>query len=550
MIASKNLFSTLGLNNFLIKSLNYLGYMKPSPIQRACIPYLLSKKDVLGVAQTGSGKTAAFALPLLQNIVLYLKYPQILVLTPTRELSIQISTSFVEFAKYIKGIKILPIYGGQKYETQLLALKKRPQVVVGTPGRLIDHLKRNTLNLSQLQSLVIDEADEMLKMGFIEDVENIILKIPVKHQTALFSATMPETIRNISKNIMYHPKEIIVHSNVITKPNIYQNYWMVHGRKTNGLIKFLELEDCSSIIIFVRTKSATLEVSEILLKHGYNSSALNGDMNQILREDTLKKFKNGQLNILIATDVASRGLDIDRVSLVINYDIPIDSESYIHRIGRTGRAGRMGRALLFVERREIRFLKNIEHMLKKPIIEIKLPNSQLLMKYKLDRFYLQIINHLNNNNLYKYRNLLKKLCPNKKFNIEILSLVLLKISQKILQLIIPIKYTNKNKNFNNIKKLKNIKKITCDKKKNYRLNDTMRDYRIQLGKNDGIEVRHIVGAFLNEGNISNYHIGNIQIFSNYTIIELSTNIPKNNLNDLSRIRILNKFTYLERYKKK
>lgn len=535
-------FSFLGLNSFIIQSLSKMRYVKPSPIQAACIPLLLEGRDVLGMAQTGSGKTAAFALPLLHNLKVNLKAPQILVLAPTRELAVQVAEAFSDFSKYMIGVNVLPLYGGQRYELQLRALRQGPQIVVGTPGRLLDHLKRGTLNLTNLHGLVLDEADEMLRMGFIEDVETIMAQIPKEHQTALFSATMPEAIRRISKRFMKNPQEIKIQSNITTRPDIKQSYWLVYGRKTDALIRFLEVEDFSATIIFVRTKSATLEVSEALERNGYNSAALNGDMNQALREQTLERLKNGRLDILIATDVAARGLDVDRISFVINYDIPMDSESYVHRIGRTGRAGRAGRALLFVEHRERRLLRNIERTIKQSIPEVQLPKIELLCKRRLEQFAKKVQQQLESRDLDEYSALLDKLYPTDDLDIKTLAAALLKMAQGERPLIVkndsikrPLRdFFNKDERRNE------------DLKNNARLRRERREfkeielYRIEVGRNDGVEVRHIVGAIANEGNINSRHIGNIKLFSSYAIIEL----PKGMFKDLSqrfaRTKILNK----------
>ncbi|XBC40587.1 MAG: DEAD/DEAH box helicase [Buchnera aphidicola (Nurudea yanoniella)] len=540
----KKTFSHLGLNSFIIKALNEIGYIEPSPIQFACIPHLLSGRDVLGMAQTGSGKTAAFALPLLNNVKLHLKIPQILVLTPTRELAVQVAEAFSYFSKHLIGIRVLALYGGQKYDVQLKVLRKGPQIIVGTPGRLLDHLKRGTLNLSNLMCLVLDEADEMLRMGFIEDVENIMSKIPTNYQTALFSATMPDAIRRISKRFMKNPKEIRIQSNTITRPDIQQSFWIVFCKKTDALVRFLESEDFSATIIFVRTKNATLEVSEILGKHGYNSAALNGDMNQSLREQTLEKLKDGRLDILIATDVAARGLDVDRISLVINYDIPMDVESYVHRIGRTGRAGRKGKALLFVENRERRLLRNIERIMKISMTEVKLPKIELLGQRRLEKFAKKVQFQLNSNNLDQYRKLLPKLKPTEKLDIELLAAALLKMAQGERPLII-----NPDDNVTRLSRNTNVYTHHIhrynENKKRFQFRKGNKDnnmdlYRIEVGKNDGVEVRHIVGAIANEGNINSKNIGSVKLFPTYSIIELTKGLSKVLLRLFSNTKILNK----------
>ncbi|CAL4323325.1 ATP-dependent RNA helicase DeaD [Buchnera aphidicola (Eriosoma lanigerum)] len=537
-------FSIFGLKPSIIQALNEMGYIKPSPIQETCIPHLLEGKDVLGMAQTGSGKTAAFALPLLNNITINLKFPQILVLAPTRELAVQVAEAFSDFSKHIFGIHVLALYGGQRYELQLKSLKKGPQIVVGTPGRLLDHLKRGTLNLSHLRGLVLDEADEMLRMGFIEDVEEIMNQIPKNHQTALFSATMPEVIRRISRRFMKDPKEIKIQSNIKTRPNIKQSFWIVTGRKTDGLIRFLEVEDFSATIIFVRTKSATLEVSEALERNGYNSAALNGDMNQALREQTLEKLKDGRLDILIATDVAARGLDVDRISFVINYDIPMDAESYVHRIGRTGRAGRTGKALLFVENRERRLLRNIERIVKINIQEIKLPNLELLSERRLKKFSEKVKIQLNSTDLHEYCSLLPKIQPENELNIEKLAAALLKMAQGERPLIIKSDLFLKQYN-QEIRYIDETNRYT-DKNKNFRVRKDRKDYlemdvyKIEVGRNDGVEVRHIVGAIANEGDISSRNIGHVNVFSSYSTVELPKSLSNNLLKTFSRTRILNK----------
>ncbi|WP_295164327.1 DEAD/DEAH family ATP-dependent RNA helicase [uncultured Buchnera sp.] len=542
MTHTESTFSFLGLNPFIIKSLAKMGYVKPSPIQAACIPLLLEGRDVLGMAQTGSGKTAAFSLPLLHNLDVNLKAPQILVLAPTRELAVQVAEAFSDFSKYIIGIHVLPLYGGQRYEVQLRALRQGPQIVVGTPGRLLDHLKRGTLNLSNLHALVLDEADEMLRMGFIEDVETIMSQIPKEHQTALFSATMPEAIRRISKRFMKNPQEIKIQSNITTRPDIKQSYWMVYGRKTDALIRFLEVEDFSATIIFVKTKNATLEVSEALERNGYNSAALNGDMNQALREQTLERLKNGRLDILIATDVAARGLDVDRISFVINYDIPMDSESYVHRIGRTGRAGRAGRALLFVENRERRLLRNIERTINQTIPEVQLPKIELLCKRRLEQFAKKVQEQLESRDLDEYSALLDKLYSPDDLDIKTLAAALLKMAQGGRPLIIKkdlLKRPSREFSFKDDRRREENSRNNRNRRERRDIKD-IDLYRIEVGRNDGVEVRHIVGAIANEGNINSRNIGNIKLFSSYSILELPKGLSKDLLQHLMKTKILNK----------
>lgn len=553
-------FADLGLKAPILEALNDLGYEKPSPIQAECIPHLLSGRDVLGMAQTGSGKTAAFSLPLLNNIDPDLRAPQILVLAPTRELAVQVAEAMTEFSKHMRGVNVVALYGGQRYDVQLRALRQGPQIVVGTPGRLLDHLKRGTLDLSKLSGLVLDEADEMLRMGFIEDVETIMAQIPEGHQTALFSATMPEAIRRITRRFMKEPQEVRIQSSVTTRPDISQSYWSVYGmRKNEALVRFLEAEDFDAAIIFVRTKNATLEVAEALERSGYNSAALNGDMNQALREQTLERLKDGRLDILIATDVAARGLDVERISLVVNYDIPMDSESYVHRIGRTGRAGRAGRALLFVENRERRLLRNIERTMKLTIPEADLPNADLLGKRRLEKFAAKVQQQLESSDLDQYRALLSQIQPvaeGEELDMETLAAALLKMAQGERSLIVPPdapmrpkrEFRDRDDRFER-RADRNDRGPRGDRperggedrpRRERRDAGDMELYRIEVGRDDGVEVRHIVGAIANEGDISSRYIGNIKLFASHSTIELPKGMPGEVLQHFTRTRILNK----------
>ncbi|TNH43899.1 DEAD/DEAH family ATP-dependent RNA helicase [Photorhabdus luminescens] len=540
-------FADLGLSASILSALEDLGYEKPSPIQQQCIPHLLNGRDVLGMAQTGSGKTAAFSLPLLHNINAELKAPQILVLAPTRELAVQVAEACADFSKHMRNVNVVALYGGQRYDVQLRALRQGPQIVVGTPGRLLDHLKRGTLDLSNLSGLVLDEADEMLRMGFIEDVENIMSQIPAEHQTALFSATMPEAIRRITRRFMNDPQEVRIQASVTTRPDISQSYWSVYGmRKNEALVRFLEAEDFDAAIIFVRTKNATLEVAEALERNGYNSAALNGDMNQALREQTLERLKDGRLDILIATDVAARGLDVERISLVVNYDIPMDAESYVHRIGRTGRAGRAGRALLFVENRERRLLRNVERTMKLTIPEVELPNAELLSQRRLEKFAANVQQQLESSDLDQYRTLLSKLQPAEDLDIETLAAALLKMAQGERPLILPPDPVRRPRREFNERDDRRRNGLDDRGERGDRPRRERRDvgemelYRIEVGRDDGVEVRHIVGAIANEGDISSRYIGNIKLFATHSTIELPKGMPGDLLSHFTRTRILNK----------
>jgi ATP-dependent RNA helicase DeaD len=381
-------FRDLDLSEAVLKALADVGYESPSPIQAETIPTLLAGKDVLGQAQTGTGKTAAFALPILSKIDLKERTPQALVLVPTRELAIQVAEAFQKYAAHIGGFRVLPIYGGQSYTPQLQSLQRGVHVVVGTPGRVMDHLKRKTLDLGKLTNLVLDEADEMLHMGFIDDVEWILEQAPAKRQIALFSATLPAPIRRIAQKHLKSPVEITIRSKTSTATNIRQRYWIVGGmqNKLDALTRILEAETFDAMLVFARTKQATVELAEKLGARGFSVDALNGDIQQNVRERTIARLKAGQIDILVATDVAARGLDVDRISHVVNYDVPYDSESYVHRIGRTGRAGRSGEAILFISPRERNMLRVIERATRQPIEHMQMPTVEAVNQQRIAKF--------------------------------------------------------------------------------------------------------------------------------------------------------------------
>lgn len=538
MTETKIAFNDLGLPEFILNAVTDMGFESPSPIQQACIPHLLAGDDVLGMAQTGSGKTAAFSLPLLAQIEPNKKMPQMLVMAPTRELAIQVADACEQFMKYAKGINIVTLYGGQRYDIQLRALKQGAQVVVGTPGRILDHLRRNTLDLSELKAIVLDEADEMLRMGFIEDVETVMAALPAQHQTALFSATMPEPIRRITKRFMHDPKEVKIQSTQGTAPDITQSCWYVHGfRKNEALLRFLEVEDFDAAIIFARTKTATLDITELLEKHGFRAAALNGDMTQQLREQTLDRLRNGSLDILVATDVAARGLDVERISLVVNYDIPLDAESYVHRIGRTGRAGRAGRALLFVEPRENRLLKNIERLTKKPIEEVEIPNHEALQACRRKKFVAQITKQLEHHDLEQYRSLLEDLFTADQDQEDIAAAMLMLLQGKQKLILPPDPIVDKRVRRDRGSRKENPRSA---ERRGYGNPQPMDLYRIEVGRLDGVEVRHIVGAIANEGDINSRYIGHIKLYDNHSTIELPQGMPKELLNHFAKTRVMNK----------
>ncbi|MDP0559966.1 MAG: DEAD/DEAH box helicase, partial [Candidatus Thioglobus sp.] len=393
-------FKSFGLSEALIKVLDEVGYETPSAIQEQCIPHLLNGHDVIGQAQTGTGKTAAFSLPLIDRIDINTNQVQLLVLTPTRELAIQVSEAIQTYARHFKGLHVLPIYGGQSYDIQLRPLKRGVHVVVGTPGRVMDHIKKGTLKLGSLKALVLDEADEMLRMGFIDDVKWVMEKLPKERQIALFSATMPDVIRRVAEKFLNDPKIVKIKTKTATAQTISQRYWLVSGvNKLDALTRILEVETFDALLIFVRTKTATVDLAEKLSARGFSSEAINGDIAQNQRERTIQQLKKGKIDILIATDVAARGLDVERISHVVNYDIPQDPESYVHRIGRTGRAGREGKAILFVAPRERRMLQTIERITRQPITPMQLPSAKIINEQRVTNFKQRISDTLNNQEL-------------------------------------------------------------------------------------------------------------------------------------------------------
>lgn len=540
MTETKITFNDLGLPEFILKAVNDMGFETPSPIQQSCIPSLLEGRDVLGMAQTGSGKTAAFSLPLLTKIEVEKKIPQMLVMAPTRELAIQVADACEQFTKHAHGLRVVTLYGGQRYDIQLRALRQGSQIVVGTPGRILDHIRRGTLDLSELKSIVLDEADEMLRMGFIDDVETVMAQLPEDHQTALFSATMPEPIRRITKRFMNDPKEIKIKSTNTTSPDITQSCWYVRGfRKNDALLRFLEVEDFDGAIIFTRTKAGTLDITSLLERHGFRAAALNGDMTQQAREQTLDRLRKGSLDILVATDVAARGLDVERLSLVVNYDIPLDAESYVHRIGRTGRAGRAGRAILFVEPRERRLLGNIERLMKKPVEEVSLPNHEVLQESRRKKFVSKITKQLEHHDLEKYRSLLEDLFTADQDHEDIAAAMLMLLQGKQ-KLIIPadpvVRMDRRDRRERNDRRDRD----NGSQRRGYGNPQPMDLYRIEVGRGDGVDVRHIVGAIANEGDMDSRNIGHIKLYDDYSTIELPQGASKDILKQFDKTRVLNK----------
>ena len=547
------MFSDLALSEPVMRAIQKVGYEQPSPIQAAAIPVLLAGGDILGMAQTGTGKTAAFALPLLSRIDIKQAEPQILVLAPTRELAIQVAEAFQKYASEIPGFHVLPIYGGQDMTSQLRQLKRGAHVVVGTPGRVMDHLRRGSLNLNNLKSLVLDEADEMLRMGFIDDVEWILEHTPSERQTALFSATMPREIRKVCDNYLRDAKEIKIASTQSTGENIEQVYWMVSGtNKLDALTRILEVEPFDGMIIFVRTKTATVELAEKLEARGYSASALNGDMNQQLRERAIDRLKTGKLDIVIATDVAARGIDVERVSHVVNYDIPYDSEAYVHRIGRTGRAGRSGKAILFVAPREKRLLYTIEKATKKPITLMELPSGATVTKHRIDQFTAQITTTLAEQpDLSFFNDLLAEYSHKNDVSPEEIASALAYLLQRERPL--QVKFTDikpergdrgsrdrDDRGGRDSRDGGRDRGSREDRPRRERNDENMDRYRIEVGRNHEARPGDIVGAIANEAGIESRYIGHIKLHDEFSTVDLPAGMSNEILAKLKKVRVRNR----------
>ncbi len=566
MSTSVETFAELGLSESLLKTLTEIGYETPSPIQAECIPILLDGHDILGMAQTGTGKTAAFALPLMETIDIKLNKPQALILTPTRELAIQVAEALQSYAKNLPGFHVLPIYGGQSYTIQLKQLARGTHVIVGTPGRVMDHLERKTLNLDSLKTLVLDEADEMLRMGFIDDVEWILEHTPEQHQTALFSATMPEQIRRVAQKYLVEPREVKIKAATATVAAIRQVYWQVSGlHKLDALTRILEVEDdFDAAIIFVRTKTATVELADKLNARGYAAAALNGDLNQQMRERVIEQLKSGALDIVIATDVAARGIDVPRISHVVNYDIPYDTEAYVHRIGRTGRAGRTGNAILFVAPREIRMLRTIERATRQPIAPLTLPSRADVTNKRVADFKEKVAEVLNAEGLDFFANIVSQIAEEQNVSAEEVAAALAMMAQEGKPLQIagedpppPRAFDKGDRRPASFGDRERKPRFERDGERGERprfedrgerprredrpprpapAGDMVR-YRIDVGREHGVEVRDIVGAIANEAGIESRFIGRIGLYEESSTVELPAGMPKEAANALKRTRI-------------
>jgi len=549
-------FSDLQLSAPLLRALQDVGYETPSPIQAATIPYLMDNRDVLGQAQTGTGKTASFALPILSRIDIRQTTPQALVLAPTRELAIQVAEAFQTYARHIPGFHVLPIYGGQSYGPQLSALRRGVHVVVGTPGRVIDHLDKGSLDLSALKTLVLDEADEMLRMGFIDDVERILQETPENRQTALFSATMPSAIKRIAQTYLNKPAEVTIAAKTGTADNIRQRYWLVSGmHKLDALTRILEAETFDGMIIFARTKLGTEELAAKLDARGFSVAAINGDINQQQRERTIQQLKDGKIDILVATDVAARGLDVERISHVINYDVPYDPESYTHRIGRTGRAGRSGEAILFITPREKNLLKAIERATRQPVSPLELPTIQTVNDVRIARFKDQITATLAQDGLQEFTSLIE--AYEQEHNIPAIEIAaaLAKMARGDEPLLLD-KNRREVKNDDSWRDERPARSDRGERPSRERgdrferedrgarrehsprvAEPGMQTYRIAVGHEHGVKPGNIVGAIANEANIESKFIGRIDIYDDYTILDLPDNLPADMLDHLKSVRV-------------
>ena len=559
-------FASLGLPVAILRVLEELGYEAPSPIQEQSIPSLIEGRDVLGMAQTGTGKTAAFSLPLLTRTQVNLHAPQVLCLAPTRELAQQVAEAVQTYSKYIPGLNVSAIYGGTDYGSQLRELKRGPQWVVGTPGRVMDHLRRGSLKLDDVRAIVLDEADEMLRMGFIDDVNWILEQAPRNRQTALFSATMPKEIQRVAEEHLNDPIQVKIQTKTATNANIRQRYWFVGNiHKNDGLLRIAETEDFDAMMVFVRTKQATEEVADFMQANGFHCSPLNGDIPQALREKTVEKLKNGQLDIIVATDVAARGLDVERISHVINYDIPSDTESYVHRIGRTGRAGRNGEAIVFVRGREKRMLRDIERATRQEIEEMPLPSAKQVNEKRKDRFKGRIVDQLHSTKNADYRAMIEDvLAENPVDAIDVAAALAsllqgdkgLFLNEKQEQAFRPQERNDRSDRRDRKERgdrpergeraergersRQNSSKSLPDQHAKALKGNSEVDmirYMVAVGYDDGLRPGNLVGAVANEADLDSAYIGHIEILESFSVVDLPAGMPKNVLQKLKKARV-------------
>ena len=558
-------FGCFGFGSELLQALEAIGYREPSPIQKAAIPELMLGRDLVGQAQTGTGKTAAFALPMLARLDPAERKPQVLVLAPTRELALQVADAFNSYASQLNGVRTLAIYGGADFRDQIHQLKRGVQIVVGTPGRVMDHMRQGTLDLSNLRALVLDEADEMLRMGFIDDVEWVLEQLPEKRQVVLFSATMPAEIRRISQKYLNSPAEVTIRQKAADASLIRQRFLMVHApHKLAALERVLEAETSEGVIVFARTKAITITVAESLEQHGYDVAVLNGDVPQAQRERTIERLKSGQVDVLVATDVAARGLDVERIGLVINYDIPFDAEAYVHRIGRTGRAGRTGDAILFLTPRERRFLGGLERAVAKPIAEMEVPSNATINQNRLDRMRAKLTSCLQTPESSEQERallseILQRVAQEQGSSPEQLALAAMELALAGKPLLL-----QGEENFHQVRQngpsrdggrdggrdLGVGREGGRDRGRGERPSgppeDHMERFRVEVGWRDRIKPGNIVGAIANEAGLNGRSIGRIQIFDTHSTVDLPKGMPEDVFQGLRQLRVMNKPLQLSR----
>jgi len=537
-------FSELALSKPVLSAITRIGYEQPSPIQAAAIPHLLEGKDILGTAQTGTGKTAAFALPALSNIDLKVEAPQVLVLAPTRELAIQVSEAFQNYASDMRGFHVLPIYGGSSMSGQLRQLQRGVHVVVGTPGRVMDHLRRGTLKLDKLKTVVLDEADEMLRMGFIDDVTWILDHTPAERQVALFSATMPAVIRKVANTYLNNPEVIKIEAKTATVDSVTQRYWKAVGtNKLDAMTRILEAEDFDGVIVFVRTKTLTVELAEKLEARGHRASAINGDMSQQLRERTIEHLKKSKIDIVVATDVAARGIDVARVSHVINYDIPYETEAYVHRIGRTGRAGRTGSAILFVAPRERNMLRSIEKATRQTITPMELPSREQVQTRRIDQFKASIDKALEQSDLSIYSDLIEAFVKEREIAPEQVAAALAFMAQQDRPLVMeePRKPERRDSRDATPGFGDEERRPRRERKEETFSGESiaMERFRIEVGHDHQVKPGDIVGAIANEADLSSAYIGRINLLDDHSTVDLPAGMPAEMLQLLKKVRVRN-----------
>jgi ATP-dependent RNA helicase DeaD len=538
-------FADLGLSEAVVQALREVGYESPTPIQAATIPVLLRGTDLLGQAQTGTGKTAAFALPLLSRLDLAQREPQALVLVPTRELAIQVAEAFQKYAAHLRGFHVLPIYGGQSYTPQLNALRRGTHVIVGTPGRIMDHMERGTLVLDGIRFVVLDEADEMLAMGFIDAIDVILSRTPREKQVALFSAILPAEIRHISQRHLRAPREITIKSKTTTAANIHQRYWLVSGmHKLDALTRILEVETFDAMLVFVRTKQSTVELTERLIARGFAAAALNGDIPQAQRERTIAQLKSGAIDILVATDVAARGLDVERIGHVVNFDVPHDTESYVNRIGRTGRAGRSGEAILFIAPRERNMLRAIERATRQPIEPMNLPTLDDVNQRRITRFKERVANALNGGASSAYRAVVEDFTRETGADIVDVAAALASLAQGTTPLILIGKRSGGETALPpaaNEDRAQRARPAAAERPRHAGRKGTrfgpQETYRLEVGRAHGVQPGNIVGAIANEADLDGSQINGIDIQDDHSFVRLPAGMPPEVLERLQRVRV-------------